>query len=606
MKMSVLALASLQSLGLAGGLAAQAAPPTAPAPLSPPGLARYLPAGEKALAQLQGKDGATAFHRYYFALHQAAVGARDEGLADRLGSLAPGAAIETRDRALAGQLLRAYLVARYGDAMIADLRTLVTFQTYAQEGRTNWDLPEFQRQRVWLAERARGLELSFRSVDGRVEEITLPATKTGKATEGGGVIGLLTHGDVQDVIGQEWSSPPFEARQVGERIVGRGTEDDKGPIVAALYSMAALADSRWRRPHDVRLLIANAEESSWEEIAYYLERNSPPSITVGLDAAYPVTHAQKGYGVVTVRAEAGARGSDTPVGDGPGAKRWRVLEARGGSGLSIIPERGEAFLVPKGPLAADLPADQAALAAKADAWVASHPGSRLEVAIDWPVVKLTAHGRGGHSSAPESGHNALGDLTAFLATLDLELDRWGALVTFLGQAVGTETDGASLGLRHAHPVMGPLTVSLALLETADGVPQARLNTRVPAGLSAKEHERRVKERASRFGKKSKVQLTASAALLSEPHLVPSDGPLVAALLAVWQEVIGTPGKAVAIGGGTQARLFPGGVDFGPAEDMVHYRGHGTDEYLTAAELHRIGQLTTTALLRLESGPLPKP
>jgi dipeptidase D len=65
-------------------------------------------------------------------------------------------------------------------------------------------------------------------------------------------------------------------------------------------------------------------------------------------------------------------------------------------------------------------------------------------------------------------------------------------------------------------------------------------------------------------------------------------------------VTGTPGKPVAIGGGTQARLFPGGVDFGPAEDMVLYRGHGTDEYLTPEEVHRIAELTMAAVVRLAS------
>jgi hypothetical protein len=33
---------------------------------------------------------------------------------------------------------------------------------------------------------------------------------------------------------------------------------------------------------------------------------------------------------------------------------------------------------------------------------------------------------------------------------------------------------------------------------------------------------------------------------------------------------------------------------------VHYRGHGTDEYLTVDKLHRIAELTVTALWRLTS------
>lgn len=571
---------------------------------APSRLAGHLPAAEKALEARRDRGGPEAFTAFWRALYESALFSGDEGLADALGGVTPSTTIDPLGRRLAGEVLRSYLQARYGEALVADLRTMITFQTYAQEGRENWDLPEFVRQREWLQARAASLGLRFRSVDGRVEEITLPRTERGKRPEVVESIGLLTHGDVQGVAGQEWSSPPFAAEIVGDRLIGRGSEDDKGPIIAALYSLVALADTDWVRPHDTRLLIANAEESSWDEIAYYLARNPPPTVTLGLDAAYPVTHAQKGYGVVTVRATAGAPGTGGPL--AAGLPRWRLLQAGGGSGLSIIPERGEAYLLPPGTVSLELSAARAALEEKVAAWVASHPEARLEVGIDWPVLKLTAFGRGGHSSAPESGHNALGDLVAFLASLDLELDPWGSLITFLGRHVGTETDGASLGLRHQHPVLGSLTASLAFLEAVDEVPQARLNTRVPTGLSAVEHDRRVRIKAEAFTKKTGARVTATAELLSEPHLVPTDGALVSSLLAVWQEVTGNPGKPVAIGGGTQARLFPGGVDFGPAEDMVHYRGHGTDEYLTRAELERIAALTTTALLRLQSGPLPKP
>jgi hypothetical protein len=34
--------------------------------------------------------------------------------------------------------------------------------------------------------------------------------------------------------------------------------------------------------------------------------------------------------------------------------------------------------------------------------------------------------------------------------------------------------------------------------------------------------------------------------------------------------------------------------------MEHYRGHGTDEYLTVDELHRIAELTVAAFWRLAS------
>jgi acetylornithine deacetylase/succinyl-diaminopimelate desuccinylase-like protein len=279
----------------------------------------------------------------------------------------------------------------------------------------------------------------------------------------------------------------------------------------------------------------------------------------------------------------------------------RVLRVSGGSGLSIIPERGEARIEVAG-LAAEEAVEQ--LRPLVAAWAAAHPPARLTVAREGAVVQLVAEGRGGHSSVPASGHNALGDLTALLAAFDLVPDAWGRLVSFLGQAIGTETDGAALGVALRDEVMGELTVNLATIGEEggeeDGRPVAGVNLRVPRGLSEGEIGERVAARAAALAGEGRPPVATEFRLLSQPHLVPAEGPQVSTLLAAWEEVTGAPGQPVAIGGGTQARLFPGGVDFGPALSMAAYRGHGPDEYLTVEELLRVGELTATALLRLAS------
>jgi len=312
-----------------------------------------------------------------------------------------------------------------------------------------------------------------------------------------------------------------------------------------------------------------------------------PQRTIGIDASYPVTFAQKGYGEVTVRAEAGA--------SNPGDGAWEVVAMSGGSGLSIIPERGEALLKPRG----DVEQMLTTLAELAHRWSAEHPPAHLTVSRERELLNVKAEGKGGHSSEPESGHNALGDLTAFLATLDLKMNAWGALASFIGTTVGTETDGASLGIAHRDELMGPLTVNLAFLQKEGEVPVARINTRVPRGISNEEMTNRLREKAEPFSRRTGARIVAESRLLSQPHV--ADERFVSTLLSVWEDVTGTPGKAVAIGGGTQARLFPGGVDFGPALAMEHYRGHGPDEYLTPGELMRIAELTIAALWRLAGG-----
>ncbi|HEX9945295.1 MAG TPA: Sapep family Mn(2+)-dependent dipeptidase [Thermoanaerobaculia bacterium] len=542
-------------------------------------LEPFLAVGARSLP---GPDatGAQAFVVFKRAVSFAARGAGPAGLGERIVALRSGAPVPAADAGLASCLLRRYLLARYGERMVQDLQEMVRFQTFAVEGRENWNAPEFVRQREWLETKARDLGFEFKSYDGRVDEITLPGPKP--------VLALLTHGDVQGVEGQRWSSPPFEGKLVNGRIIGRGTEDDKGPIVAALYAMAVLRDADWPRDSTVRLLVANGEETSWDEIPYYLERAPTPERTLGIDAEYPVTHAQKGYGILTFRAQ--------PV-EAPRPGKWRIAKMSGGSGMSIIAERGEALLERAG-TARERNAALGELSRLAAKWARAHPPAKLAVSREGGLLKVTAMGRGGHSSEPRSGHNALGDLTAFLATLDLRMDPWGALAAFTGAAVGTETDGRSLGLVHRDPVMGELTSNLSFLREDQGAPVAEINIRYPRGIAKEAMEKGLAERAGAFNQRTGAAVATQVNLLSEPHLAPAEGPLVSALLEVWQEVTGKPGKPIAIGGGTQARLFPGGVDFGPAMPMETYRGHGTDEYLTPEELRRIAELTLAAVWKL--------
>jgi predicted dipeptidase len=526
-----------------------------------------------------GKDA--DFQAY---LRGVAASARKAGvgeLASRVEALgAKGKPVPADSAGIASCLLRRYVVSRYGERMVRDLQEMVRFRTFEVQGQENWNAPEFLRQREWLERRARELGLSFKSYDGRVEEIDLPGPSP--------ILALLTHGDVQDVQGQQWSSPPGEAKIVNGRMIGRGTEDDKGPIVAALYVMAALRDSGWPLGSTIRLLIANGEETSWEEIPYYLARAPMPERTIGLDAAYPVTHAQKGYGVLTFRAE--------PVAE-PRPGKWRIARMSGGSGLSIIAERGEALLEPDGEQVSK-DAALAELSRQAAEWAQAHPPAKLTVSREGDLFKVTAEGRGGHSSEPASGHNALGDLTAFLAILEPRMDPWGALAAFVGFTIGTETDGRSLGIQHVDPAMGALTCNLSFLREENGVPVAQINIRPPRGITKEEIEKSLATRTAAFLRRTRATITAETDLPTEAHYVPPEGELVSSLLAAWEEVTGAPGRPVAIGGATQARFFKGGVDFGPAPPGENYRAHGPDEYLTIEELHRIAELTITAVWKL--------
>ena len=61
--------------------------------------------------------------------------------------------------------------------------------------------------------------------------------------QGDQIVGILTHVDVVG-IGDitQWKYPPFEGRIADGYIWGRGTLDDKGPVIMMLYTLKALKD----------------------------------------------------------------------------------------------------------------------------------------------------------------------------------------------------------------------------------------------------------------------------------------------------------------------------------------------------------------------------
>lgn len=77
-------------------------------------------------------------------------------------------------------------------------------------------------------------------------------------------------------------------------------------------------------------------------------------------------------------------------------------------------------------------------------------------------------------------------------------------------------------------------------------------------------------------------------------------PASAELTAVgcYEQVMGEPGKCLAIGGGTYARFLKNGVAFGASRLGVDYHMHGANEYLVVDEIVRSAELFALTIVAL--------
>ncbi len=130
-----------------------------------------------------------------------------------------------------------------------------------------------------------GKELGFRTknIDGYCGYIEFG--------EGEELIGIIGHLDVVPA-GEAWTYPPFSATIFDNKVYGRGTIDDKGPVIASLYAMKSIMDTckihKW-----VSLILGLNEENSWECINYYKKHEEMPTIGFSPDADFPCIYAEK-------------------------------------------------------------------------------------------------------------------------------------------------------------------------------------------------------------------------------------------------------------------------------------------------------------------------
>lgn len=83
---------------------------------------------------------------------------------------------------------------------------------------------------------------------------------------------IYLHYDVQPADEPEWQHDPWGAEMVDGRIYGRGTVDNKGPVMAALEAVRAYLELGLKPPVTVKFLIEGEEEVGSPSLRPVLER----------------------------------------------------------------------------------------------------------------------------------------------------------------------------------------------------------------------------------------------------------------------------------------------------------------------------------------------
>ena len=489
------------------------------------------------------------------------------------------------------RLLGLYARVKYGAAATEILRELVAIPTYRQDGVAQHENPEFLKIADKIKSLAQSFNLNFRNVDNRVYEITLEGS-------GNEVVGIHAHADVVPVTPQNWvlkdgtRLDPFKVTLVGDRMYGRGTEDDKNGIVVALYAMKIIKEEQLPLARNFKLLVDTTEETTGDAIPYYFERNPTPDYNLALDGGYPVVIAEKGYG--TVMAKFPRR-----TAEGKGAE---ITGLTGGLATNQIPSTSVATF------ASDRPTELAASLLKAATEYARRNGGDFEVAtqVAGPDVQLTFTGVSAHSSEPESGVNPVARMLDFINGLDAQVALKHNHITdaarYAAENWGLDYLGNKLGIGFSDTFMGPLTASLTYVGMDDKAFKLAVNLRVPVGKPTAALKTEIADKLAAWSKKSDVAVAFDYSI-DDPMYRNPEGEWVKALLAVATENLGMEHKFGTSAGATSVHDLPNGVQFGLAMPDVKYTGHNDNEFKTVEQFLLDLQIVTEMMGRI--GQMPK-
>lgn len=378
-------------------------------------------------------------------------------------------------------------------------------------------------------------------------------------------MGIVAHLDVVPA-GDGWSYEPYKLTVDKELLIGRGTEDDKGPAVAGLYALRFFKDMGIELPFTLRLILGGNEERGMNDLPYYAKNYKVPFFSFTPDSSFPVCVGEKGSlkFYVTVSEDS------------------KLFESfSGGTVVNAVAGRAKAVL--KGLYASVLTKREG-----------------IEVTeLDGTTI-VEAVGKTAHAAMPESGLNAIGLLSSYLlGELEGELceaDR--KALDFLSKST-TEYLGKTLGIDGADKESGYLTCVGGVIKTENGKTVQTFDIRYPITFIGEDLLDKAEATVASWG------FPCVRGRNSKPYYFSPEKPEIKALVSAYETVMGEACVPYTMGGGTYARSFPNTVAFGAT--IEKFRGllgegrgaaHDRDEYLSIAEFENSVKIFVLSVLNI--------
>lgn len=366
----------------------------------------------------------------------------------------------------------------------------------------------------------------------------------------GPLFAVLGHLDVVNARREDgWDHDPFQPVILKDYLCGRGTQDDKGPVVAAVYALKSLLDEGRSLNHRVRFIFGADEETLWRCIQAYSQREESPVCGFTPDSTFPLTYAEKG--LLQVRM----------IDPAPSC-----IDFSGGDSFNAVSSHAEC------------------------PWAAAIEQAMMSLHHGYHVVdgQLVAEGITAHAKNPWKGVSANLNLAQALhaagyrsGAIDFICDTLVDRFRFEGF---TDTDLSDFS--------GPVTINLGKMEASAAGTVLSVDLRLPVGQKKETIMELLREKAAAYG------LTVEEYDWLRPIHVPLDSPLVQNLLGAYRDVTGdTATEPYISAGATYARAFDNCVAFGANLPSSPTSEHQPNERIPLAGLLQAAEVYRQAFAR---------
>lgn len=424
------------------------------------------------------------------------------------------------------------------DDLLRELEKLIEIPSVRSEPRQGMPFGEGPYRALACAlETARDAGFAVRDYDGYAGAVDY----NDKETE----LAIFAHLDVV-AAGDGWSTDPFKMISKNGVLYGRGVSDDKGPAIAALYALKALKDIGIKLKKNVRLVLGTDEECGSSDLKYYFTKEKAPRWSFTPDANFPVTNGEKGrfskYFYSRYAVPQGGR---------------FVKSIKGGVAGNAVPSVCEALV--SGIDDAELIKAASAASQKTGAVFTVKNG------------KVICTGTSAHASLPHLGNNPITAMLYFLSTLDLdETECRQKIISLAEMFPHGDWLGRSFGI-DCSDKLGELTISLDIIDMADGGVTAYFDSRTP--MCAHACPEKINGVMTRHG------FTLENTGMTAAHYVDEDSDFIKTLLKNYELYTGEKGECLSMGGGTYVHDIEGGVAFGAVRKDLNTNMHGADEFM---------------------------